>query len=38
MEEDIVRSREAGFEDHIVKPIDLHTLEAVIARVAANDG
>ena len=34
MEEDITRSREAGFVEHLTKPIDLNQLEAAIARVA----
>jgi CheY-like chemotaxis protein len=29
------RSREAGFEEHLVKPIERSTLFAAIARVAA---
>jgi len=31
-EEDRRRSREAGFEEHLVKPVDLAHLEAVISR------
>jgi CheY-like chemotaxis protein len=34
MEEDIQRSREAGFEEHLTKPINLQKLEATIQRVA----
>jgi PAS domain S-box-containing protein len=34
MEEDIERSREAGFIEHLTKPIDLQRLEATILRVA----
>ena len=33
MEEDLRKSREAGFTDHVVKPVDLQQLEAVIERV-----
>jgi CheY-like chemotaxis protein len=33
MEEDVTRSREAGFTEHLTKPIDLKQLEAAIARV-----
>jgi PAS domain S-box-containing protein len=35
MEEDMRKSRAAGFSDHIVKPVNLAHLEAVIRRVAA---
>lgn len=34
MDEDIRKSLDAGFVDHIVKPVDLKQLEAVINRVA----
>ena len=34
MEEDIRRSREAGFTAHLTKPIDFAKLEAMIRRVA----
>ncbi|HZZ45205.1 MAG TPA: ATP-binding protein [Tepidisphaeraceae bacterium] len=33
MEEDMRRSREAGFVDHVVKPVDVGRLAAVIQRV-----
>ena len=32
-EDDIRRSREAGFDLHLVKPIDLHELETVLEKV-----
>jgi CheY-like chemotaxis protein len=35
MEDDMRNSREAGFLDHVVKPIDIAQLEAVIQRVVA---
>lgn len=35
MEEDLRKSREAGFLDHVVKPINLDQLKAVIRRVVA---
>jgi CheY-like chemotaxis protein len=35
MEEDITRSREAGFADHLVKPIDLQKLQAAIERAVS---
>lgn len=35
MEEDIIKSRDAGFQDHIVKPINLDHLKAVIHRVVS---
>ena len=37
MEEDMRNSREAGFLDHVVKPIDIAQLEAVIQRVMIDD-
>ncbi len=33
--EDRQRTREAGFDDHLVKPAELEALEALLARVAA---
>jgi PAS domain S-box-containing protein len=33
MEQDIERSKEAGFTEHLTKPVELSTLEAAIARV-----
>jgi signal transduction histidine kinase/ActR/RegA family two-component response regulator len=33
MESDIVASRDAGFSEHLTKPVDLAALEAAIARV-----
>jgi hypothetical protein len=33
-EEDIRRSKEAGFDLHLVKPIDLHELQTVLEKVA----
>jgi PAS domain S-box-containing protein len=38
MDEDIARSHEAGFEEHVVKPIDFQRLQAAITRVAAPGG
>jgi CheY-like chemotaxis protein len=35
MEDDIRRSREAGFSEHLVKPINLQKLEEAIQHVAA---
>jgi PAS domain S-box-containing protein len=34
MEEDLRRSREAGFREHLVKPVDIDKLKAAIARAA----
>jgi PAS domain S-box-containing protein len=34
-EDDLRQSREAGFLDHLTKPIDLHRLESAIGRAAA---
>ncbi len=35
-EEDLARSREAGFDHHLVKPVDISTLQKVLASVGAN--
>ena len=37
MEDDMRNSREAGFLDHVVKPIDIAQLEAVIQRVVGEE-
>jgi DNA-binding response OmpR family regulator len=34
--EDVARSHEAGFDKHLVKPVDPQTLIALLRRVAAN--
>ena|SRR6266480_4380198 len=36
MGDDLQKSVEAGFADHILKPIDAHQLEAVLSNVARN--
>jgi hypothetical protein len=33
-EQDIRRSSEAGFDSHLVKPVDLHKLQTVLDQVA----
>ena len=33
MEDDLRKSREAGFTDHVIKPVDIRHLQAVIDRV-----
>ena len=35
LDEDVRKSREAGFSDHVVKPADIAQLEQVIRRVVA---
>ena len=35
MEEDLRRSHESGFREHLVKPVDIDKLKAAIARAAA---
>jgi PAS domain S-box-containing protein len=35
-EEDMARSREAGFDHHLVKPVDVATLQKVLARVPSD--
>jgi CheY-like chemotaxis protein len=36
MEEDIAKCREAGFSDHLTKPISFQKLEAAISRIAGS--
>jgi PAS domain S-box-containing protein len=36
MEEDLRRSRESGFREHLVKPVDIDKLKAAIARAATD--
>jgi len=31
--EDISRSREAGFDDHLVKPVEMDALQALLRRL-----
>ncbi len=38
MEDDIRKSREAGFVDHVVKPVNVDHLQAVIQRVTGSGG
>jgi DNA-binding response OmpR family regulator len=35
MEEDVIKGRECGFVEHVVKPVNVAQLEAVIRRVVA---
>jgi PAS domain S-box-containing protein len=37
MDEDVRRSQDAGFSEHLVKPLDIIHLERAIARAMAND-
>jgi CheY-like chemotaxis protein len=34
MEDDVRRSREAGFVQHLTKPVNVQKLEAAIAQIA----
>lgn len=38
MEEDLRRSRESGFLEHLIKPVDIDKLRAALARAAALRG
>ncbi len=38
MEEDVAKSREAGFSEHITKPVNFHNLQRAIERVTAGGG
>ena len=33
MDDDLQKSTEAGFADHVLKPVDAHQLEAILSRV-----
>ena len=35
-QEDIRRTREAGFSEHLVKPVDIHKLRDTLARLAGD--
>ena len=35
MEDDITRSRDAGFDEHLTKPVDMATLEIAMSRMLA---
>lgn len=37
MEEDIRKSKEAGFLEHITKPVDFVTLESILSRIQSHD-
>ena len=37
MEEDVTRSRAAGFDEHLTKPVSLEVLETTIRRVAESN-
>lgn len=37
MEDDIRRSKEAGFIEHITKPVDFVTLESILSRLKADE-
>ena len=37
MEDDLRKGREAGFIEHVVKPVDINHLRQVIDRVTADD-
>ena len=34
-DEDLRRSKEAGFDFHLVKPVDLHELQTILDKLAA---
>jgi PAS domain S-box-containing protein len=38
MEEDVKRSHDAGFDQHLIKPVDLDRLEMAIRQVVASNG
>jgi CheY-like chemotaxis protein len=38
MESDVTKSREAGFVDHLVKPVDLSQLHSIIQRIVRLKG
>jgi CheY-like chemotaxis protein len=38
MDEDVERSRDAGFSDHLTKPVSIDRLQAAIAQLEGQDG
>jgi CheY-like chemotaxis protein len=38
MDEDVERSRDAGFSDHLIKPVSIDRLQAAIARLEEQNG
>jgi CheY-like chemotaxis protein len=38
MDEDIERSRDAGFSDHLTKPVNIDRLQAAIAQLEEQNG
>jgi CheY-like chemotaxis protein len=38
MDEDVERSREAGFSDHLIKPVSIDRLQAAIAQLEEQNG
>jgi CheY-like chemotaxis protein len=36
MEDDVAKSREAGFTDHLTKPVNFQRLQMVVQKVADN--
>jgi CheY-like chemotaxis protein len=38
MDEDIERSRDAGFSDHLIKPVNIDRLQAAIAQLEEQNG
>jgi CheY-like chemotaxis protein len=38
LDEDVRKSREAGFEQHLTKPVNFHTLREVLNKVAPAAG
>jgi PAS domain S-box-containing protein len=37
MEEDLIRSRDAGFSEHLIKPVEIQVLEQALRRLVAED-
>lgn len=35
MDEDVLKSKAAGFEHHLTKPVDFETLQSIIERIAS---
>jgi CheY-like chemotaxis protein len=38
MDEDVERSRDAGFSDHLIKPVSIDRLQAAIAQLEEQNG
>ena len=38
MEDDVAKSKAAGFSEHLIKPVNIERLDAILAKLLATDG